>query len=107
MCIGGQYLIIFLTYDIKNYCLSYVNSLIFDILRRITAFADCHSVFFVVVQNDVTTEVFVTFNVACELSQAMGKTEFSSNANNKTNSYSVFRKTMFSSLRVIELVLSQ
>ena len=39
--------------------------------------------------NDVTSEIKnsdVTLNVACELSQPMGKTEFSSIAKNGTNS---------------------
>ena len=49
-----------------------------DILRRITALYERHSVFFVMVQSDVTSKIGikssdVTFNVACELSQPMGK----------------------------------
>ena len=41
--------------------------------------------------NDVTSEIHssdVTFNVGCELSQPMGKTEFSSATRNRTNSVS-------------------
>ena len=43
-----RYLIIFPTYDIKNYELSFVISFIFDILRRKTTYSECHSMFFVV-----------------------------------------------------------
>ena len=75
-------MIIFLTYDIKNCYLLSVISFIFDILRRITTFSERHSLFFAV----------VTFNVACELSQPMGKTEFSSTAKKRTNSVSLVRK---------------
>ena len=65
---------------LKKYYLSIIISLNFEILRRITTFSECHSVFFVVIQNDVASEIKtsdVTFNVACELSQPMGKIEFS------------------------------
>ena len=65
---------IFLTYDIKNYYLSFVNSFIFDILHHITAFFNIIRCFFVVVHG--------------ELSQPMGKTEFFSTAKNRTNSIS-------------------
>ena len=47
----------FLIYDIKNYILAFVNSFIFDILRRTTTFFECHSVFLVVVQKYVTSEI--------------------------------------------------
>ena len=50
VCIGDRCLIIFFTYDIKNYYLSFVSSFIFDILRRITTFSERHSVYFVEVQ---------------------------------------------------------
>ena len=63
-------MIIFLSYDIKKCYLSFVISFIFDIERLITTFSERHAVFFVVVQNDVTSEIKssdVTFNVACEL----------------------------------------
>ena len=39
---------IFLSYDIKNYYLSFIISFIFDILRRIMTFFDLHSIVFVV-----------------------------------------------------------
>ena len=39
-----------LTYDIQNYYLAFVISVIFDILRRITTFSERHSLFFMVVQ---------------------------------------------------------
>ena len=45
--ISCRCLIIFLTYDIKSYD---VFSIIFDILRRIMTFSDCHSMLSVVVQ---------------------------------------------------------
>ena len=63
-------------------------SFIFDILRRIATFSDRHSVFFVVVQSDVTSRIYsfdVTVNVACQLSQPVGKTEVSNTALNITN----------------------
>ena len=47
----------FLTFDIYNYYLSVVISFIFDILRRIKTFSEHYSVFFVVKQNDVTSEI--------------------------------------------------
>ena len=84
-----QCLIIFVTYHIKNCFLLSVISFIFDILRHITTFSNSHSVFFVVMQNDIIPEIWssdITFNVACELSQPMGKTEFSSTAKNRTYS---------------------
>ena len=64
MCIRDRYLIIFFTYDIKKILFIIRQFFHFDILRRITSFPESHSVFFA-----------VTFNVACELSQPMGKTE--------------------------------
>ena len=70
-----------LTYDIKNYFLSIFISVIFDILHRIMTFSEGHSVFFVGVKNDITSEIWsfdVIFNVVCELFQPMGKTKFSS-----------------------------
>ena len=70
---------IFLTYDIKNYYLSSVISFIFDILHRIMTFSERHSVFFMMVQVMV---------LACELSQPMGRTDFSSTAKTRTNSVS-------------------
>ena len=42
-------------------------------------------------KSDVTSEIEtsdVMFNIACELSQPMGKTKFSSTAKNRTNSIS-------------------
>ena len=45
----------------------------------------------VMVQNDVTSEIQnsdITFNAPCELSQPIGKTEFSITAKNRTNSVS-------------------
>ena len=71
-------LIIFLTYEIQNCHLVSVISFIFDILRRITTFSERHSVFCCWCKNDVTSEIQssdVIFNVACELSQPMGKAE--------------------------------
>ena len=48
---GDRCFIIFRTYDIKNYYLSFVPSLIFDIQRHITSVFKRHSfVFFAVVQ---------------------------------------------------------
>ena len=41
---------IFFTYDIKYYYLSFVISFFFDISRRITAFTERQSAFFMVVQ---------------------------------------------------------
>ena len=80
------------TYDINCFHLLLVISFIFDILRRITTFSVHHSVIFVVVQKyDVNSEIErsdLTFHVACELSQPMGKTEFSSTAKNRINSVS-------------------
>ena len=46
--IGYRCLIIFLTYDVKDYKISFIISFIYDILRRKTAFYECDSVFFVV-----------------------------------------------------------
>ena len=43
-CIGDRDLIIFLTYDMKNYYLSFVIPLLFNILRRITTIFACHFV---------------------------------------------------------------
>ena len=66
----------FITYDIK---ISYILSVISFIFFTFYVALPIHSVFFVVVQNDVTSEIKssdVTFNVACELSQPMGKTNF-------------------------------
>ena len=72
--------------DIKSYYLSFVISFNFDILRRITTFSVfigwCKMTSLLKLSSDVT------FNVACELSQPMGKTEFSSTAKNRTNSVS-------------------
>ena len=65
----------------KNYLLSLI-VFIYGILR-ITIFSERHSVFFAMVEKDVTTEIYssdVIFNVTCELSHPMGKTEFSSMA---------------------------
>ena len=62
---------------------------IFDILRRITTFSERQSTFFVVDISDVTTEISssdVTFNVAYELLQPIGKTKVSSTTKNRTNS---------------------
>ena len=42
----------FLNYDVKSYHLSVVVSFIFDILRRITTFTECISVFSVVVASE-------------------------------------------------------
>ena len=42
-------------------------------------------------KNDVTSEIYsseVTFNIECEMSQPIGKTEFSSTAKNGINSVS-------------------
>ena len=78
-------MIIFVAYDIKNYNLSLVISFIFYILSRIMIFSEHHSVFLNGAKNDVTSEIKcsdVTFNIACELSQPVGKTEFSSTAKN-------------------------
>ena len=83
MCIGDRCLVIFLTYDIKKCYLSYVFSFIYDILRRIPTFLERHSTFFRGGACDATSEIKssdVTFNAACELSQSIGKTEFSSTA---------------------------
>ena len=66
----------------KNCYLLSLIVFIFDILR-ITIFSERHSVFLAMVQNDVTTEIYsseVIFNVTCELSNPMGRTEFSSMA---------------------------
>ena len=41
------------------------------------------------------------FNVACELSQTMGKTEFSSTAKNRANSVSLVRKVEFTWLYML------
>ena len=41
----------FFTYDIKNYFLSFVNSFIFDIVRRIKTFSE------LCLQKDVTSEI--------------------------------------------------
>ena len=49
---------------------------IIDILRRTTTFSERHSLMKLVPD--------VPFNVACELSQPMGKTKFSSIAKNRT-----------------------
>ena len=48
--IGDRCLIIFLTYDIKSYYLSFIIFSIFDILHCITTFSECYSVFFMLVQ---------------------------------------------------------
>ena len=83
-------MIIFLTYDIKNHSKSFIISFIFDILCSIMTFSVHHSVLFHGNgKSDVIIEIQhsdVTFNVAYELSQPMGKTEFSSTAKNRTNS---------------------
>ena len=68
------------TNDIKIYYLLFVIFFIFDILRRTATFSKRRLVFFVV--------FFCGGNIACELSQPMGKTEFSSTAKNGTNSVS-------------------
>ena len=83
-------MITFLTYDIKNYYLSFIISYIFDILHCIMTFPGSHSVIFVRRISDVTSEIKssdVTFNITCELSQPMGKTEFSSTAENRKMSH--------------------
>ena len=69
---------------LKIYYSSFVVSLIFDILRRITTFSERHSFFFSWWRkSDVTSEIKrsdVIFNVACELSKPMDKIEFSRTA---------------------------
>ena len=70
-------LIIFLTYDIKNYGLSFINILTFYVAKRpkrpTPKVIRC---FYVMM--DVTSllkfSVLTLLNVACELSQPMGKT---------------------------------
>ena len=69
-------MIIFLNNDIKNHLISFLISFIYDILRRITRVYERHSVFFRGTACDVTAEIQtsdVTFNVASELFQPMGK----------------------------------
>ena len=64
------------------------NFFYFDILRRITTFPNAIRSFSWWCKSDVTSEIYssdVTFSIACELSQPMGKTEFSSTAKNRTN----------------------
>ena len=68
----------YLKYEIQNCHIVSAIAFIFDILRRITTFSERHSVVCCWCKNDVTSEIQssdVTFNVACELSQPMGKTE--------------------------------
>ena len=83
VCIRDRCLTSFLTYGIINCYLLSVGSFIFDILRRITNFSERYLLFLAVVQK---WRHDVTINVACELSQPMGKTDFSSTAKNSTNS---------------------
>ena len=93
--IGDRCLIIFLTYDIKKYYLSFVISFDFDILHLITTFPNAIRCFSWKCKCDVTSEIQrsdVTFNVACELSSPMGKTESSTTAKHRTKSVSQVRK---------------
>ena len=46
----------------------------------------------------------ITFNVACELSQPMGKTEFSRIAKNRTNSFSLGKKKCFKMGSTLEIL---
>ena len=84
-------MIIFLTHDIKNfiYYLSFLSFLTFFAIKRF--FPNVIQCFTLWCISDVTSEIQssdVMFNVGCELSQPMGKTEFSSKAKNRTNSVS-------------------
>ena len=51
----------------------------------------CSAEFFAAVRKESLQTTDVTFSGSCELSQPMGKTEFSSTAKNRTNSVSLVR----------------
>ena len=79
----------FLTCDITYYQSSFL--LYFSILRRITTFRNVIRCFSRWQISDVTSEIYssdIIFNVECELSRHMGKTEFFNTATNSANSVS-------------------
>ena len=53
-----------------------------------TASSECHSEFTVTAHKCRLQTIAIFLSVACELSQPMGKTEFSSTAKNRTDSVS-------------------
>ena len=53
----GYFSVYILPMTLKNIILSLVISFIFDISRRITTFSERHSVIFVLVKNNVTSEI--------------------------------------------------
>ena len=57
VCIGDRCFLFFLTYDIKNYYLSFVVSFRFDILRHITIFSERIRCFRGAAKNDVSPEI--------------------------------------------------
>ena len=80
-------------FDYFSYLWQYFFYLSFDILRRITTFSEPHSVlFFCRFGTKVTSHlkfiVLTSLSTSCVgLSQPMGKTEFSSTAENRTNCF--------------------
>ena len=83
--------VIVLTYDIKIiiYHASFLLFLTFYVAYRASSnVIQCFSWWRI---SDVTSEI-LNFNIACELSQPMGKSEFSSTVKKRTNPVSQVRK---------------